>query len=232
MKKINFEYVSVLGSLEVNKPKPAVKKLPDSYKKMRPYMGGDESIESSGELNHTVKRCIPFLDAMTAGYILETPADLYVTMQGDKPFIQWRTQEKVLEAHSEGQIPDDLKPSYCYDIPFKLINNYVIRTPKGYSCMFLPVLNVPNNPIVAAAGIVDTDTFEAVVHFPFFLQKGFTGKIPAGTPVVQIIPFKRDNWVSRFAEANYKNVTQTVATIKRQMEFAYKKLFWQRKEYR
>jgi hypothetical protein len=31
---------------------------------------------------------------------------------------------------------------------------------------------------------------------PFFLIKGFTGVIPAGTPYAQLIPFKRENWES------------------------------------
>jgi hypothetical protein len=31
---------------------------------------------------------------------------------------------------------------------------------------------------------------------PFFLREGFTGVIPAGTPFVQILPFKRENWTS------------------------------------
>lgn len=232
MKKIYFKHTNALGSIESNRPTPAVKNLPTAYKKLRPYSNGGETILQNNELNQTVKRCIPFLDAMSAGYVVSTPADLYVTMQEDKPYIQWRTAEKVLEAHNEEQIPDELKPSYCYDIPFKLINNYTINTPKGYSCMFLPILNVPNNPLVAVSGVVDTDTFEVPIHFPFFLQKGFTGKIPAGTPVVQLIPFKRDNWASKFEEASPKKLAEASARIRRQMEFAYKKLFWQRKEYK
>ena len=29
---------------------------------------------------------------------------------------------------------------------------------------------------------------------PFFLEKGFSGVIPAGTPYAQMIPFKREDW--------------------------------------
>ena len=31
---------------------------------------------------------------------------------------------------------------------------------------------------------------------PFFIIKGFTGILPAGTPYAQILPFKRENWSS------------------------------------
>ena len=29
---------------------------------------------------------------------------------------------------------------------------------------------------------------------PFFLKAGFTGIIPKGTPIAQLIPFKREDW--------------------------------------
>jgi hypothetical protein len=31
---------------------------------------------------------------------------------------------------------------------------------------------------------------------PFFVVKGFTGIIPAGTPYAQMLPFKREDWQS------------------------------------
>lgn len=233
MKKISFEYTTPLGELEINRPKPSVKSLPKAYKALKPYTDSKKIANFNAELNHSVKRCIPYLDAMTAGYILTTPADLIVTMQEDKPFIQWKTEQIVLEAHDERQVPDDLKPSYCHDIPFKLINDYVIKTPKGYSCMFLPILNVPNNPFVAVSGIVDTDNFHSPVNFPFFLQKSFTeGVIPAGTPLVQIIPFKRESWYSVFKKSNLKKIAHTKLLLKRKMEFGYKKLFWYKKDFK
>ena len=43
------------------------------------------------------------------------------------------------------------------------------------------------------AGIVDTDTYRAPIHFPFFAT-GEDGLhvIEKGSPLVQIIPFRRD----------------------------------------
>jgi hypothetical protein len=49
---------------------------------------------------------------------------------------------------------------------------------------------------------------------PFFVVKGFTGIIPAGTPYAQMLPFKRENWesevdasiqLSEMSEHNQKN---------------------------
>jgi hypothetical protein len=54
-------------------------------------------------------------------------------------------------------------------------------------------LNRPNGIFEVLAGVVDTDTYRAPIHFPFFA----TGKdglytIEKGSPLVQVIPFKRD----------------------------------------
>ena len=43
-------------------------------------------------------------------------------------------------------------------------------------------------------GIVDTDSYNALVNFPFFLNDwSYEGLIPAGTPMAQVIPFKRED---------------------------------------
>lgn len=230
VKQIQFLYSTRLGKLEVNFPKPARENLPADYKKMAAFTSPNKNL-LGGQLNQTVKRCMPFLDAMTSGYIVKTPADLFVTLQDGIPFVQWGTEEAILETHELKQIPQSLVPNFCYGVPFKMINNFVIKTPKGYSTLFVPILNDPNGAIYASAGVVETDVFDALIHFPFFIRKGFTGKIPAGTPVVQLIPFQRHGWKASYAVADFEKMNQTVLLIRRQFEFAYKKLFWQRKRY-
>jgi hypothetical protein len=37
---------------------------------------------------------------------------------------------------------------------------------------------------------------------PFFLREGFSGVIPSGTPYAQIIPFKREDWISEIVIEN------------------------------
>jgi hypothetical protein len=46
-------------------------------------------------------------------------------------------------------------------------------------------------------GVVDTDAYPLVVLFPFMMKNTFEGVIEKGTPVVQIIPFKREDWKKR-----------------------------------
>lgn len=230
MKKIKFLKTTPLAELEENFPSPAINNLPKSFKEM-PAFVGEKSFQSSGALNQTVKRCIPFLDALSAGYIIKTPVDLWVELQEGAPYIRWSVDAKILEVHNLQQIPENMIPEYCYNIAFKLNNNFGIQTPYGYSTLFVPILNMPNNPLVAFSGIVDTDDFNIPVHFPFFLKKGFVGKIPAGTPIAQLIPFKRENWKSEVIKTNDQLFSKTMLRIKSHFEFAYKNFFWKRKQY-
>ncbi len=54
-------------------------------------------------------------------------------------------------------------------------------------------LNRPNGLFEVLAGVVDTDTYRAPVHFQFFPVAGDgLHVIEKGSPTVQVIPFRRD----------------------------------------
>ena len=44
------------------------------------------------------------------------------------------------------------------------------------------------------AGIIDLDEGMYNGNIPFFINGNFTGVIDQGTPIAQIIPFKREDW--------------------------------------
>jgi hypothetical protein len=77
--------------------------------------------------------------------------------------------------------------------PCKFHNFWTIVTPPGWSCLFVSPLNRPNGIFEVISGIVDTDSYTAPVHFPFFAT-GPDGLhvIEKGSPMVQVIPFRRD----------------------------------------
>jgi hypothetical protein len=69
-----------------------------------------------------------------------------------------------------------------------------VATPKGWSCLFVPPLNRPNPLFEVLSGVVDTDTYQSLIHFPF-IPTGPDGVhvIEKGTPLVQVIPFSRED---------------------------------------
>lgn len=169
-------------------PVPATQGVPEWYKQM-PARRPNKKIPTS---DLTIKKCVPVFDAMSAGYLFFTPCDLYVTQVDGEP--QYTTSmQRVIEYHSQSQA--NLHPA-ANGVQFpKWINAWSIKTPRGYSTLFVPPIHNPNPWFVCFEGLVDTDKYIGNVNFPFVLKDPkFEGLIPAGTPLIQAIPFKRDNW--------------------------------------
>jgi hypothetical protein len=218
-------------------PYPTSSIVPEWYKKMEKHIGGKQFYEPKNYgTSHTVKACVPISDTLTFGYIIPLPADLFVTQVplengGTEPYFSWADglgvgNQTITQAE---HYPAGKNVTYYP----KVNNPWGIKTPKGYSCMFIPPMNNPNGFFSAIPGIVDTDTYTNPVNFPFIMDDpSFTGIIPAGTPVVQVIPFKRDNWESEVKEALAKDIITVATNLKAHIFNAYKKVFWSRKEFK
>jgi len=169
-------------------PVPAKEAMPAWFKRLPAIDDAHLSATSSGL---TVKRCMPFIDALTTGWILPLGAAvrLEIVDSGRTVNAGWDFDRVMVSNHASHQVaghPSQPRP------PCKFHNYWTIRTPPGWSCLFVPPLNRPNPVFEAVAGIVDTDSYASLIHFPFFA----TGKdgihaLEKGTPIVQVIPFKR-----------------------------------------
>ena len=58
----------------------------------------------------------------------------------------------------------------------------------------------------------------------------FRGLIPAGTPLAQVIPFKRDIWKS-YVGYDKKEIYKQERQLYSVFFDAYKKMFWDKKQY-
>ena len=81
----------------------------------------------------------------------------------------------------------------------KIQNPWIIKTPPGYSCLFVPPLNNPKHDYFEIIpGIVHTDKYISQINFPMVVNGEKYEKlemtIKRGMPYVQVIPFKRDDW--------------------------------------
>jgi len=106
-----------------------------------------------------------------------------------------------------------------------------VQTPSGYSSIFIHPLNRYDLPFTTTSGIMDTDTYSMGGEIPFFLKQDFEGIIPEGTPIVQIIPIKRDSWQSIRSKYDDRFVKNSLYQIGKTLYGGYKKLFWQKKHY-
>ena len=218
-------FTDTLGVAKDYAPKPAIHFIPKWYKEMEVRFPKEQNPDSQA----TIKKCIPVLDAITAGYIIVSPCDVYVSIKDGQPtYIAKR--ENFIQYHPRKQAYKHPKAN-DYQFP-KFINPWSIKTPKGYSCLFIPPMHNPNEHFVILEGIVDTDNYSAAVNFPFVLKdttKDFL--IPAGTPIAQVIPFKRDEWESLISY-DAKPANDVSILLESRFFDRYKHLFWNRKSFK
>ena len=79
-------------------------------------------------------------------------------------------------------------------------------------------------------GVVDTESGIAGGNHPVFFSNTFEGLVPAGTPIVQILPFKRENWTSELVNDSnfYRDMQWRVSRV---LFGAYKKTMWHKKKF-
>jgi hypothetical protein len=215
---------------------PASDFIPEWYRKSPSTMRGtytELSIPVRDATNSTYKRCTPFFDALTLGYMAFLTADIEVSKKPNGlPYISWRTGRPIISEHSIEQWDGLVSPKGYSGYVFKWHNSLGIKTPKGYSLLFTNPANRFDLPFMTVTGFVDTDTYGIPVQFPFFVRDDFQGIIEKGTPIAQIIPVKRESWSREYEEYDdYATVLENErfkSTIKR----SYKNNFWTRKEYK
>lgn len=215
-KNINFRARSKTEFEVQLKPYPALKQLPKWFLDSVPY-GDRPGWPNDGKLhfrnrdaNATFKKCIPLLDGMSCGYIIPLWTDVMIELEDNFPLIFWKTQNDVFQQHGEAAKEIVPPPGYT-NIVYKYNNCWIPQTPKGYSCLITSPVGHHDLVFKAIPAIVDTDNSTTELVFPVWVKSGFEGIVEKGTPLVQIIPFKRDNWESTFdcyEDGEYTNIIQ------------------------
>jgi len=216
-------------------PIPAVQNLPDWYKAKKPFTNGGKKHQAfpNSTKNVTVKWCNPFGDALSSGYFMLLENDVQVTQANEtQDFVWLRGGDSMISSHTKEQISVDLIPDGYSEDPWKFLNFWGIQTPPGYSTLFTHPMNRTELPFLTLSGVVDTDDYNQPVNFPFVIRKDFEGIIEAGTPIAQVIPFKRENWKAVVEDYNPKKVAGINAAFSRKIFRPYKLGYWKRKSYK
>ena len=235
MKKLQIKFVPRSKSAEQtnNFPTPSVKHIPEWYKKIVPFENGDKEVKViNGLLNSTVKRCVPFLDAMTAGYTFYLEEDIYVELkEGQAPFFNWRTDRELVSFHDRSQFDGLAIPEGYFPHVIKWNNPWAIKLPKGYSLLCTHPINRNDLPFLTFTGLVDADSYDLSIHFPFVIKQGWSGIIEAGTPLAQLIPIKRDDWHTEVVEFDENEVEKSAFKYFSKIDRSYKNQHWSRKKW-
>jgi hypothetical protein len=182
--KIKFRCAPGLSDI-LPPPVTAGRALPDWLR----GMAMKEDVGTFGE-DRTVKQCPPFVDAMTAGFVILLPCDIHIDKGQFK--WDWAYDDSPLAFHFASQVagtPLDIDNVSV----LKFINFWTIETEPGVSILFTHPLNRPDLPFNTLTGLVDTDGFtDLPVHFPAqWTDPDFSGTLEKGTPVAHCIPVLR-----------------------------------------
>lgn len=211
----------------IPEPYPAVQHLQDWYKKL-PQRTGDKGLHKG-----TVKRCAPFLEAMTLGYIIPLAGDVEIVLSNEGATVNTKSEfySKIIGLHSGFQLGEAHPSSPSPALKFS--NFWAIRVPRGWSVLFVPPLNRPDKRFECFSGVVECDRYWNYINFPFIMKDlSFTGIIPQGTPMVQAIPFKRSGVESKLrvgtmSETDEKELDKTSRCIKAHESY-YRDKVWRK----
>jgi hypothetical protein len=170
-------------------PVPAVKALPDWWKTMPKYAKTPNNYPAV-----TVKACAPTLDAMSTGYIVKLWSDLLVEDGKVIASATARTNYEAVSQWNPEQVSHFEIPDGFTKAVYKYQHGWSIQTPKGYSCLFTQPYAYTSSVTQVISGIIDTDILKTDANTPFMIREGFNGIIKRGTPMFQVIPFKREEW--------------------------------------
>jgi hypothetical protein len=203
--------------------------IPAWFKNIPKYGDGHNTKDAS-EYNKTVKMCTPFIEAMTSGYMVTTSHDMIVAKNDMGPYISWPNGGELLEVRKlESLVPC---PAGYYSVEFVWNLPVAFKIPKNHSFLITQPFNRYDLPFLTMTGIVDGPfLMYGNGKIPFFVKKDFEGVIPQGTPIMQIIPFKHDNWMSKRDDSLKSESETTLAKSTALLEGWYKKNFWIKKNY-
>ena len=127
-------------------------------------------------------------------------------------------------------------PIGYYEEHFAWYPEWGIQVPEGYSALFMTPMNRFDLPFLNTSGVVDNDKVHLLGTFPFFIVKDWEGVIPKGTPFLQVLPFKREDWEHNVEYLNIKEMQDKLianANFYRQPDGGiYKSKVWTKRDYK
>lgn len=228
-KKIEFIPSSIDTENYFDPPELAKKNIPNWYKNIKNNCTKKPEFVQGNLSNSNVKMCMPFFDAITNGYIQKTWCDIYI--QKKENFITFNyslSDTEIIKFRERLDIQLYNNEFYPFEFIWKV--HWTPKTPKNYSVLICHPLNRMDLPFYTLSGIIDSDIYHhsKTGNLPFYIKNNFEGLIPKGTPMYQIIPIKRDNWIKKIVK--YNSNVEEKNNLQRSVfwEF-YKKNFWQKK---
>jgi hypothetical protein len=235
MGKHEFEFIPVSKAAELNipAPRPAKSFYPKWVKEMPHTFINRNNVEAP-----YANYCMPFTDSFITGYIQELPCDVEFKKEllpdgGYQVIYRWANNFVPVSTRNEKDGSPNFFPKFPgYEhLDFQWMTFWEPKTPPGYSTFYMHPANRFDLPFLTMNGITDTDGWPIGGPIPFLLKEGWEGVIPAGTPIIQMLFIKREDWHSSKGVYDEEWDRGLQYQVRRVFKNGYKKLFWHKKVY-
>ena len=185
----------------------------------------------------TWKACPAIMDGFSTGYVFKTPCDI-TFFKNDQGIIDVKVEDLKYKdfCTQRPPMPQFHHPYGYYAHQFAWSADWGLELPEGYSALFMTPMNRFDLPFLNTTGIVDSDKVHLLGSFPFFIPEGWEGMIPAGTPYMQVLPFKREGWNHEIEILDqsviYDKMVSNMRIYRQPDGGVYKNKVWSRREYR
>jgi hypothetical protein len=213
----------------------------DGNKAVENYVTKDGSNESINQ--RTFKTCPAIFDSFSSGYILSTPCDIEIKRDGgsysillDNNFKSDVNTKNGSICFIRGEESGFPTPAGHSPVHFAWTTNWFPELPEDYTALFIHPINRFDLPFTTVSGSIDCSGYIMGGAIPVCIQENFEGVIKAGTPFIQIIPFKNEAWSheniyydEQGTTDHRKEMNLKYMVIDKDHDTNYKAKFWRKK---
>lgn len=220
-----ISFKSVHGDFSISTPVAAARDI-------KPYW---LSKQERSPAEKRFQRCPGMLDYSRMGYLITAYTDIHIKANGQGTFIEMKA--KPNPGFKASKFDRDLvdgvfKTEGVRFETSKIPMPWSVRTMPGYSGIVLPATYHSDflDKIAIYPGVIDLDTF-VQVNMVFTVLKPCEFTIWAGTPLLQVIPFKREKITAVCGKASMKEMDYFNFSFPSSLNNYYKKYLSGKKVY-
>ena len=248
MKKISFNLYPQDDPNDLLSPQPGSKFVPDWYRQGERFINKedgsldipDKELRSGG-----LKSCMPFLDSIIAGYIQPLSSDIEITKNDGTGPIEYRyvvknENDEWVDGPDLGLINErEGFIGHTVPRPAGYAKNHMVwsghwgwKVPRGWSVLVTHPMNQFQLPFMTSSGLMESDRWVSGGNVPWYIKEGWTGIIPKGTPMYQLLPVKRAKWLGIVPLDPVNRKAQFLNKYAREVLYGfYRDKVWVKKEY-
>jgi len=181
---------------------PAQNFLPKSFKVMDTFAVRKKYMIDSVK---TIKSCPGIVDYCSAGYVITAWCDMEINASddGQNTFVRYSHPKFQQGGHRPEVIQNFMSHKFGVRMSVKLDNPWAIWTKPGISAMYLPMYYYEDTRNwEALPGIIDHDIGAVVSPINIMLKEIKPTFIKQGEPLVQVVPFRREEFIAYTGDNN------------------------------